>query len=263
MSHELLSVVVVDYYSGPALRTCATGVLNRSDVATELIVVDNSGQRRSAEALGDLAPRVRLVQSPRNVGFAAGANRGLALATGSWIALVNPDAEVPRDAFGSLVGYLQAHPTYAAVGPLLRDTEGLAQSYSFGGEPTPTYLASRALTRLVGRHPHDWAARSPRDVDWVSGACLVARREALERVGQLDERFFLYFEDVDWCRRCRETGWRIGLAAPVWVRHASTASYHDLPRRRYYRDSLRKYYAKYYGPGAALALALLQSILQW
>jgi GT2 family glycosyltransferase len=176
--------------------------------------------------------------------------------------MVNPDAEVPAGAFGHLVAYLRAHPTHAAVGPILRGSDDLAQPYSFGGEPTPSYLARRALARVVGRSLDDWATTSPCDVDWVSGACLVARREAFERVGGLDERFFMYFEDVDWCRRCRTAGWSIGLAAPVWVRHASTASYDDLPRRHYYRQSLRRYYAKHYGRRDALAMAVLHNILR-
>jgi GT2 family glycosyltransferase len=263
MSDDLLSVVVVDYCSGPNLRRCVEGLLDRADISTDVIVVDNSGRGQSTAALGDLAQHVRLVQSSGNVGFAAGANRGLSVTNGSWVALVNPDADVPDGTLGSLVGYLRTHPAYAAVGPILRGLNGQAQPYSYGGEPSPAYLARRALARLVERPLHEWNVAAPRDVDWVSGACLVARRNVLERVGGLDERFFLYFEDVDWCRRCREAGWRIGLVAPVWVRHESAAKYSDRARRRYYRQSLRLYYAKHYGRRAASALGVLQAILRW
>jgi GT2 family glycosyltransferase len=255
-----LSIVVVDYYAGQSLKRCVESILSQSGLPLDVTVVDNSGEGASAVALASLRARVPVIASTGNVGFAAAANRGFALTRGRWVGFVNPDIVVSPTTATHLLEFLAAHPAHAAVGPVLRGSDGLPQPYSYGAEPTPAYLARRALSHITKRPLHDWGLGSPREVDWVSGACLFTRREVFERVGGFDERFFMYFEDVDWCRRCRADGWRIGILATTQVEHGSWASYGDAARRRYYRESLRHYYAKYYGFAAALAVSMAQRL---
>ena len=181
-----------------------------------------------------------------------GANLGIATARSPWIALLNPDATLPADGLGRLVAFLRAHPRAAAVSPQLRRSDGSVQPYGYGDEPSPVTLARRAVSRLL-RRPRSWHLSAALAVDWVSGACLVARQDAFELVGLLDERFFLYFEDVDWCRRCRRGGWETWVEPSVSVVHDGKSDYRDRPRRALYRESLRRYYQKHY-PGAFSAL---------
>jgi N-acetylglucosaminyl-diphospho-decaprenol L-rhamnosyltransferase len=260
MTDGSLAVIVVDYFAGQTLRRCVDGVLNQPGLQIDVTVVDSSGQGVSEAALGSLISRVNLIASARNVGFAAAANHGLASTRGRWVGFVNPDAVLPAGAAEQLLEFLESHPEHAAVGPALRGHDGTPQPFSHGSEPTPSYLARRALNRLANRPLHDWGVGAPRDVDWVSGACLFARREAFERVGGFDERFFMYFEDVDWCRRCRQAGWRLGFVASTSVEHQSTANDGDPIRRRYYRESLRRYYGKHYGQAAGHAVWVLQGL---
>src|ERR1035437_7311653 len=242
-----VSVVVVEYRSGPALRRCIESLVNRSDIATRVIIVDNNGSDHIAGDLTREFSSVVVLDPGRNVGFAAGVNLGLADADGEWLALINPDTIIPPGILGALVDVLRAQPSVAAVAPRLDWPIGSPQLYLFGGEPTPAYLLRRGVARIFGAQLHDWGSGKARAVDWVSGACLVLRRSALDQVGALDERFFLYFEDVDWCRRCREVGWQIWFMRGLAVLHESRPDYRDYGRRERYRASLLAYYKKYYG----------------
>ena len=258
LHRDPVSIVVVTYHAGPMLHRCLESLFDRQDVATCVVVVDNGETGQVEDDLTRAFPSVLVVNPGRNLGFAAGANRGLAAAAvaSEWVALINPDTVVPPGVLGQLIGVLQSEPSVAAVAPRLISSDGGSQPYSFGGEPTPWYLLRRQVARAFGRTLHDWAAGRPRAVDWVSGACLVIRRTALEKVGALDERFFLYFEDVDWCRRCREAGWSIWFVPEVAVRHDSQANYRDRARRTYNQASLAIYYDKYYRPFWSLAMRL-------
>jgi N-acetylglucosaminyl-diphospho-decaprenol L-rhamnosyltransferase len=148
------------------------------------------------------------------------------------------------------------------VGSALVWPNGEPQPYSHGGDPSPLYLARRAIGRQFRKVLHEWAGGSTRRVDWVSGAALIARRTALQQIGGLDEQFFLYFEDVDLCRRLRHSGWQIAFVPSVAIIHRSRPDPADVIRRRYYDQSLRYFYRKHYGLLAELGIgAMLQ--LQW
>jgi GT2 family glycosyltransferase len=250
----LVSLVLVDYNAGPGLLRCLASVFERDDVTTEVILVDNASSDRSALEALDRYPEIHLIQNSTNLGFARAANRGLALARGEWIGLLNPDVEISPGALGKLVAFLTEHPRVGAVGPALVCPDGTPQPYSHGGDPSPAYLARRAWARLNGRALHVWAGGGARPVDWVCGACLLARCTVWQQVGLLDESFFLYFEDVDWCRRCRDKGFDVYFVPEVAVTHLSRPDYHDRSRRRHYFDGLKRYYRKYYGPLVGLAL---------
>jgi N-acetylglucosaminyl-diphospho-decaprenol L-rhamnosyltransferase len=249
-----VSLVVVNFNAGPAILDCLGSVVGRDDVESEVILVDNGSTDGSRELARNRFPELRLVELGENHGYAAASNRGLALATGEWIGLLNPDTVVPGGALRALVEVLQANSDLGAVGPALVWPDGEPQPYSHGGDPSPLYLARRAIGRLFGRALHEWADGSMRRVDWVSGAALIARRAAIQQVGGLDERFFLYFEDVDLCRRLRQSGWQIAFVPSVAIVHRSRPDSADAGRRRHAEQSLRYFYRKNYGLLAGLSI---------
>ncbi len=261
MTAPELSVVIVSYNSGKTLPACLKSIEATVSRSHEVIVVDNGSSDGSLERVRADFPGVQVVEGAANRGYAAANNSGLGRARGAWAALVNPDIELLPDALDRLISTLEATPQLAAAGPALVWPEGEPQPYSHGGDPSPAYLLQRALTRLAGRSLHRWAGGPTRTVDWVSGACLVARRSALEQVGGLDEDFFLYFEDVDLGRRLRQRGWRIAFVPSATAVHHSRPSYADRKRRERYQRSLLRYYGKHYGALATWSLRLSLAVV--
>lgn len=214
----------------------------------QVIVVDNGSSDGSAQAVAEHFPQVTLVVSAKNVGFAAGNNLGLQQARGDAVILLNTDVIVTPPQLQALVDFLRHQPDVGAVSPGLRTVDGEPQSFAYGSAPAPLYLVQRGLRRSRRRRPlHDWAIRAPIDADWVSGACLAVRTTAYRQVGGLDERFFLYFEDVDWCTRIRQGGWRVVYNPTIQVIHLGGQS--EIKRtvaNQFYVNSLRTYYQTYY-----------------
>jgi N-acetylglucosaminyl-diphospho-decaprenol L-rhamnosyltransferase len=258
-----LSIVVVAYNSEPLLHATLASLLRHTrEINYELIVVDNSPPPGSAP-LEQEFPQIRLIHSGRNAGFAAANNIGLKLSRGRYIALLNPDTLLHDNALARLVAWLDAHPDVGAVGPQLLQVDGQPQPYSHGSAPTPGYLLRRLWSHLRGRYLHQWAGSQPRGVDWVAGTCMLVRRRAIEAVGGLDERFFLYFEDVDWGWRLRRAGWRVVFLPDIAITHVGGGSV-GTGARPHYDRSLVRLYAKYYGAfaafGAWLALRLYRRL---
>jgi hypothetical protein len=204
-------------------------------------------------------PAARLIANRANVGFARANNQGIRASQGRYVLLLNSDTVVPPGALAALVAFMDAHPAVGAVGPRLLRPDGAPQPYAFGGDPTIGYLLRRGINRLLFRRPlHDWATDAIQPVDWVSGACLLARRAAIEQAGLLDEAIFMYFEDNDWCLRIRQAGWQVIYNPRVAITHIGGQSLAQNPAaRKAYRASLRHFYAKHYGPAASLLLRLL------
>src|SRR5688572_4847469 len=183
----------------------------------EAVVVDNASSDGSAGEVAAFAPHARLVQNRQNVGFARGVNQGLAATAASTVLIMNPDCRLEQGAFGVLNGELQRDEGVALVGPRILNPDGSVQG-SARGDPdmlTGLFGRSTALRRALPnlavskRNVVADAGGGSTDVDWVSGACMLARRSALERVRGFDERYFLYWEDADLCRRLRGEGYRI------------------------------------------------------
>jgi GT2 family glycosyltransferase len=221
--------------------------------------VDNASADGSAALVQAEFPAVRLIVNDENLGFARANNQGIRASSGRYVVLLNSDTTVPPGALAALVAFMDAHPTAGAVGPRLLRTDGTPQPYAFGGDPTLRYLLARGGNRLIFRRPlHDWATDAVQEVDWVSGACLMVRRAAIDQAGLLDENIFMYFEDNDWCLRIRQAGWRVIYNPQVAITHIGGQSLAQNPTaRRAYRESLRYFYAKHYGPVASLLLRLL------
>lgn len=258
MSLPPVSVIVLSYNTRDLTLRCL-GQFAADAVAAgwQVIVVDNGSQDGTTSAVAQEFPHVEIVRSEYNRGFAAGNNLGLARAQGEAVILMNSDVLAAFSTLAALSGYLEQHPEVGALSPRLLTSEGAPQAFAFGSDPTLSYLLQRGARRLLGRLPlHDWAVAVPLEVDWVSGACMCVRRATMEQVGVLDDTFFLYFEDNDWCLRMRRGGWKVMYVPTFAVVHLGGRS--EPERRtanRYYRDSLRYFYRKHYSPAANVLMA--------
>jgi N-acetylglucosaminyl-diphospho-decaprenol L-rhamnosyltransferase len=222
------SIIVVHYRAEADLAECLARIAPAADALTfETIVIDNSATLR---ALGFLEryPQVIFSESPRNLGFAQACNEGIRRARGRHVLLLNPDAFLHEGAIATLVRHLDAHPADGLAAPRLHDPDGALQhscrrfpgllTIFFGRYALMTALFPR--NRFSGRYLYlEWDHADTRQVDWASGACLMASRAAIERVGALDPGYFLFVEDMDWCRRMRDAGYGVAYVADALVTH--------------------------------------------
>ena len=213
-----LSIVIVSYNAREHLEKCVQSLAEAPPVIPhDITVVDNASTDGSATAIRDRWPHVSLIQQSVNAGFAAGNNVGIRATRGELVLLLNNDTIVPPGAIDRLVSRLAAHAGAAVAGPRLVNTAGVVE-LSFGAMISPfAELRQKLRMGLHDRGIAKWverAASRERYVDWVSGACLLVRRDAAERAGLLDERYFLYTEDVDFCAAIRAHGFRV-LSTPA------------------------------------------------
>jgi GT2 family glycosyltransferase len=218
-----VDVVIVSYNSAHELRDAVEPLVHASDVT--VIVVDNASQDGSLGRVADL--RVTTFRNTTNDGFAAGCNRGWRAGSAPYVCFLNPDAILDEPSLARMVAILDEEPLLAAAAPRIEEADGtLVHSLRRFPRVLSTYSRALFLHRLFPRA--SWTDDVVRDPaaydhacspDWVSGACLVARREALEQIGGWDDGFFLYGEDVDLCRRLRNAGWDIRFEPAAVARH--------------------------------------------
>jgi len=233
---DLVSAVVVNHEAGEALITCVASL--RAEGVVEVTVVDNASSDRSTEALGDADDDVRLVQTGTNLGYGAAANRGIALSGSELVLVSNPDVAVHRGALAALVDVLEADPTLAIAGPLVLEADGTRYP-SARRFPSLVDAAGHALlgdlapdNRFTRRYRMGYGDVDTRtEVDWVSGACFLARRKALEELGGFDESYFMYAEDADLCWRARRAGWGVVYVPEAVVTHLQGVSTARRPYR--------------------------------
>ena len=267
---EHASVVIVNWNAGGALRSCLDALFASEGWAPhQVILVDNASTDGSQAPLASVHPAVEIIQNSANVGFARAANQGLRAARGQFVVLLNPDVILMPSAVRRLLDFLAAHPDAAVAGPRLLDPDGTVQGSARRDPSAWTGLFGRSapLTRLFPDNPVSQrelpalsvAGHAPLPVDWLSGACLVARRTAWEQVGLLDERFFLFWEDADWCLRFRQAGWGVYYVPAACATHFVGVS---RARRRLgsvldFHVSAYRYYRKHRAPSATHPLTVL------
>jgi len=245
-----LSVVIVNWNTEALLQDCVQSLfLSPPPGALEVIVVDNASSDNSVASLRRNWPSVHLIENTQNVGYARANNQGIAASRGRHVLLLNSDTMVPPNTLRGLTAFMDEHPEAGAVGPRLIRPDGCPQPFAFGSDPTPLYLLRRGLSLLLLRRPlHDWNTNLVQSVDWVSGACLLLRRQALEQAGPLDEAIFMYFEDNDLCLRLRRCGWKVYYNPQAFVTHAGGQSLKQNPTaQKTYGASLQHFYRKHYG----------------
>jgi N-acetylglucosaminyl-diphospho-decaprenol L-rhamnosyltransferase len=260
-----LSISVASYRTPAVLQQCLAALEGeRSDLEIEVTVVDNASGDGSADMVATRFPWVRLVRNARNVGFGAAHNQALQLAHGRYLLVLNSDASPRPAALRVLVDYLDAHPGLAVAGPKLLHADGSVQP-SRRRFPTlaTLFLESTQLQRfspnnavLRRYYVADRSDDVSQEVDWLVGACLCIRAQGVEQVGLFDERFFMYSEELDLCRRFRAAGWQVAYVPGAEVVHLEGASTRqDLGARdRQFQASKLEYAEKWHGTAVARAL---------
>jgi hypothetical protein len=272
-----LAVVVVNWNTRDLVAQCLRSVqaaLAGAPFSWQIVVVDSASADGSAEMLRrDFAP-VTLLALPENRGFGAAANAGMGRGLYPAILLLNADTEVVGSAIQEMAAYLEAHPDVGAVGPQLRYPDGQIQP-SRRRFPTPGTLfwESTVLEQCWPGNP--WARRyrlagrpddTTQEVDWLVGACLMVRAAAIGQAGLFDEGYFLYFEELEWCRRIRQAGWRVVYLPTAHVLHHEGRSTEQVPLQRhlYFNRSKLRYAREALGAGwAAFLRAFLLATFAW
>ncbi len=255
-----LSVVIINWNTATLLQQCLSTVVSSVDALEgEVIVIDNASTDGSPKMVEQEFSTVHLIRNSKNIGFARANNQGWRTSNGEYVLFLNSDTIALPKALPQLMEFMDNHPDAGACSPRLSRADGTTQPFAFGGDPTPMYLLRRGFARLLLRRPlHDWETRAPLSVDWVSGACLLARRAALEQIDGWNEKFFMYFEDNDLCLRMRRAGWKIFYAPQATITHLGGASLaQSKTRTRFYDASLRYFYRKHYSFFARVALELM------
>jgi GT2 family glycosyltransferase len=269
-----LCVVILNYRRASmtleALGSLEGDLAGRADRCA--VVVDNASDDGSADALErQIEERgwsgwARVVRSPVNGGFAAGNNLGVRAVDAAAYLLLNSDARVRPGAVDELLRARDEHPAAGMIGPRLEDPDGTPQQSCFRYRTPISEMLEAAGTGILDRLLHRWVvarpvSESPVEAPWVSFACILVRREVVERIGPMDERYFMYFEDIDYARHARAEGWTVlhWPAARVVHLRGGTSSVKGArsERRRvpaYYYQSRSRYFAKFYGGRAGLWL---------
>lgn len=257
-------VVIVNYNSGTYLAAAVRTALN-SSLVRQVIVVDNASSDHSLETLNDdQNARISIIRNDANLGFGAACNIGIRAGDAEYILLLNPDCQVRDGAIERLVSVLRSMPEAGMAGPLLLNMDGTEQAGGRRIIPTPETAFSRMfgllpLRRFVPGLVRDYAQHEeplpdgPTDVEAISGACMLVSRAAVDRVGLFDERYFLHCEDLDWCVRFHQTGYRIVFVPDARIMHAkgvssasrpfTTEYYKHRGMVRFYRKFLREKYS--------------------
>jgi len=230
MAPVKISIIIVNWNTRELLRDCLESVYRETGIPLEVLVVDNGSADGSTQMIRGEFPQVCLIENEENVGFARANNQAIRHAGGDYIVLLNSDTQVLDGALVKLADYLRRHPQVAVVGPKLLTPEGRPQRWAKGSFPSLwtafthyfflTELLPGVVTGLCDNRDYEKA----REMDWVSGACMMIRRSVLDQVGLLDESIFMYAEDVEFCRRVVKAGWKVVYLPTAMVRHYQSQS---------------------------------------
>ena len=259
-----LSIVIVSYNTRDMLRACLGAIPGATEGMTvEVWVVDNHSPDDSAAMVADEFPAVRLIANRDNPGFARANNQALRQANARHVVILNPDTEAEPGSLARMVWYLDAHADVGAVGPKLLNTDG---SLQHNGRPFPTawreFIGHSGLRRFnpgaydrkyeYGREDFD----SIWEVDQVSGACMMVPRRVMDEVGMLDEDFFMFYEEIEWCWRIRKAGYKVIYLPEARIVHHWMGSVRQQNRAmtaRLFKSAL-VYYGKTAGVGTQIAM---------
>ncbi len=254
-----LSILIVSWNVRALLLACLEALPQAvgNETSYEVIVVDNASSDGTVEAIQQAFPHVRIIANKENRGFTGGNNQALAAARGRYLLFLNPDTQPLPDSIAELIRYLEAHPQVGIVGPRLWYGDGRVQP---NRRRFPTLLTLFTESTIIEHYlpqlpifarfkmadqPDDEA----QEVDWLVGAAMLARREVYEQIGPLDEGFFMYSEELDWCRRAREAGWRVAYDPAAEIIHYEGQSSRQVVARRdiAFFSSRVRYTRKYHG----------------
>ena len=267
MDNEL-SIIIVNYNTKDITRACLDSIRKYSEgAAWEVIVVDNGSTDGSREMLKKFSD-LTLILNKKNLGFAKANNKGIKIAKGKYILLLNSDTEIREDSIQTMLRFMDGHPQAGAATCRLDLISGSMDPACHRGFPTPwaafTYMTGLEkifpASHIFGQYHMGYKNLTiPHQVDCISGAFFLVRREALDQVGLLDEDYFMYAEDIDWAYRLKEHGWEVWFNPEAAVLHkkkqsgrAHAVRSHQVESEKYFHTNnwlfYKKHYEKKYGP---------------
>jgi N-acetylglucosaminyl-diphospho-decaprenol L-rhamnosyltransferase len=270
-----LSVITVSYNTRDLLRGCLDSVISTlgSRLEYELLVVDNASTDDSVAMVRDSFPQAHLFDNLDNRGFAAGSNQAIAESSGRYVILLNPDTVVREGALDGMVRLLEEHGDVGVVGPKLLFPDGSFQHSAFSFPSLAMIFLDffplhhrLSNSRANGRYPRRlYEMGEPFPIDHPLGAALMVRRQVIDEVGPLDEKFFMYCEEIDWCMRIKDAGWQIVCWPQAEIVHyvgQSTEQFRDKMYVALHKSRLRLY-GKHYGSGFRRAARWLVTLGVW
>lgn len=267
-----LSIIIVNYNAEKLLRECLKSVFRfQKDLTFEVILIDNHSEDGSTGMVRENFPQVRLVENGSNLGFSTACNQGIKSSRGRYVLLLNPDTEFTDGGITGMIRFMQSHRQAGICGPRMIGPEGRVQSSCRSFPSYLTAISSRQsiLNRLFPNNPlskkyllKDLNRNQQTDVDWVSGSSLLTRREVFEKIGLLDESFFMYVEDVDFCCRAKKANLRVHYIPQVTIVHhigQSTKGRRIWMQVEHHR-SMYRFYRKHHRPGPFLQATVFLGI---
>lgn len=258
VSKERISIITVNYNSGTLLMKCLESIFAQEcSQEIEVIIIDNKSTDKSIEGIETLFPQIKLIKNKKNTGYTKGNNVGIRQSEGKYVVLLNPDTVLMRNAVQQMSEFMDRTSDAGAIGPKLINTDGSLQlsCRSFPSWRNALFSRYSLLTRLFPRNKYsveylytDWPHNEIKEVDWLSGACLMIRREVFEKIGLFDEAFFMYCEDVDICYRIKQAGWKNLYYPYAEVVHYIGCGKEKIPIRLIvnHHISMYKFYRKHY-----------------
>jgi len=267
-----LAVIIVNWNTRNLLQKCLSSLYHYTkEISFEVFVVDNGSSDGSPEMVAQMFPSVHLIRNKENLGFSKANNQAIRLTSSSrYILLLNSDTELTSNALQEVLLFMDSHPSVGISGTRLLDADGTLQ-YSCDLFPRPPMRLLRDKIMKIC-YPGNTITRQRRialwnysrnfAVDYLIGAILLIRRETLNQIGLLDERFFMYAEDIDWCYRAALAGWETYYLGEISIYHYNRGSSEKSPEVSSYLQTLRdqsllKFYKKHYGAFAAFILNMI------
>lgn len=237
-----ISFIIVNYQSEKYLAKCISSIKGKIlDVDYEIIVVNNENNHLGAQ----LPSEIKLINKGKNVGYGAGCNAGAKIAKGDILCFLNPDTEIVADNIQDILDEFDKCDKLAIIGPKLVDEGENIQEWIAGKEVTITGIILNNFG--YKRDKKIWESPVPVECAWVSGAAMFIRKEIFQKLGGFDEKFFMYFEDIDLCKRARLAGFKVLYFPEFMIKHFGGKSFLDRKTQKvYYRKSQRRYFRKYF-----------------
>ena len=252
-----LDIIIINYNSTDLLLICLESIYKNYNKDNICIWVWDNNSNDNPGRIRARFPHVYLNENNRNIGFAAAVNRGLEWSRAPYVMLLNPDTEIKKKVIDVLLIQMKCQKNLGVLGPKILNPDGSLQqsARAFPNLFTGIYGRTSILTKIFPKNRMTQKnllatsvnGKTPIEVDWISGACMLVRKEAIQNVGFLDERFYMYWEDADWCRRMREKGWRVVYNPVISVLHSvgKSSQSHPIRSSLEFHKSAYFLYAKY------------------
>ncbi|MBI4723070.1 MAG: glycosyltransferase family 2 protein [Candidatus Stahlbacteria bacterium] len=260
-----LSIIIVNWNVKHLLESCLASIYRfTKEIEFEIIVIDNNSPDRSVEMIKSKYPQVYLIENKENVGFAKASNQGIKVGKGDYFLLLNPDTIVHEESIDKMLNFILKRPDIGILGPKVLNPDQTIQLVCSGRVPTLSKVFLwqtffKIDKNLDGSNPWYFTPFTTTEIDWVSGVCMMIRKEVFKQIGLMDENIFAYFEDVDFCYRARLKGWKVYYFNEAKITHLLAKSWTFFPSKivTIKLESELIFFAKHYGKNVAFICMLL------